>query len=1175
MLVYLSKKIAIPNDTQLSSLAWHSTRGWLAVGGKNGLLRVLKLEIPQQEKDSRIKGLAAPSVLTMNQTLEAHHSPVVGATWNEKENKLTTCDANGLIVVWVIYKNTWTQEMINNRNKSAVSMIQWNREGQKICIIYEDGAVIVGSVDGNRLWGKDLKGTSLTHVCWSPDSKVLLFGNSKGEILIYDSHGAYNSKMMLHCLSTCTGPVKLVGIDWYNGGNGYVHTNSPCLAVVFDNGCAQIMKHELDDKPVLVNAEMQVTAIAWNQNGSILSLAGSQLHQSDKEISIVQFYSPLGEYMYTLRLPGKGLAAVAWEGTGLRISVGIGGHIFFANIRHVYKWCYFSNTIVYMYRKRDSTEDCAIFWNILTNEKHCKTCHHLLHITSCSDYGLLVTKSDNTDVDMKYALLLCNTLGIPIDTKYLPVEPKHVSISQTHVIASTDNVVYVWHYRTSSRLAAPEFNAIVSHALETHDRLIHVDDHHSGHTDNKVDFSRADKETPDPVCAVCSSDKIMIVGRYTGTIQSYTLPQVTLQKTFIVQCRPHMLALNSDSSKLSIIDNNGILSLYNMNGEENGTRLNLERKEVWDLKWAEDNPEQFAIMEKTRMYIFRGLEPEEPMVSSASICSFKDLQVKAVLMDEVMKDPECPNEDVVFDMDVKSLRDTRQFLSHVTFQDSFQFIHDNPHPRLWRLLAESALEKLEYDMAEKAFVCYHDYQGIQFIKRVKRLDTAEKQRVEVESYFKKFDDAERHYIEMDRKDLALDLRTKLGDWFRVVQLLKVVGGVMGDDTQMTQAWNAIGDYYAERQMWDHAAAYYTQAGNLEKMAESHYILEEYEELEKLSNSLPENHPLLESLADQFVTVGMCKPAITAYLKCHQIKAALDCCVELNQWDEATTLSAQYGMKGVDNLLDKYARTLLDTNRILSTIQLYRKAKYYIEAAQLLDKIARISQDKGFSPYKIKKMFVLCGILVEEYHNYIKEKQVTGTERGKKDEVHSTLQGLLEEDSNVSSHTSLVDTAWRGAEAYHLYMLAQRQLYNGYTEDSMKTTLLLQSYTDILSSVQIYSLLALCSNACRDYYMCSQAFVHLESIPSKIDEDYESLAVEIFRRHHPRGITTPITCPSCDTPINKWTGICSSCGTHLLICMASGHLVQTYNSIQCSCCKHRISLDMDPIMCPLCHSSLNT
>ena len=28
------------------------------------------------------------------------------------------------------------------------------------------------------------------------------------------------------------------------------------------------------------------------------------------------------------------------------------------------------------------------------------------------------------------------------------------------------------------------------------------------------------------------------------------------------------------------------------------------------MKWADDNPDLFAIMEKTRMYIFRGLDPE-------------------------------------------------------------------------------------------------------------------------------------------------------------------------------------------------------------------------------------------------------------------------------------------------------------------------------------------------------------------------------------------------------------------------------------------------------------------------------------------------------------------------------------------------------------------------------------
>lgn len=59
-------------------------------------------------------------------------------------------------------------------------------------IVHALGAVIVGAVDGNRIWGKELKGLVLTHAQWSPDSKVILFGNGKGEVQIYDSHGTYN-----------------------------------------------------------------------------------------------------------------------------------------------------------------------------------------------------------------------------------------------------------------------------------------------------------------------------------------------------------------------------------------------------------------------------------------------------------------------------------------------------------------------------------------------------------------------------------------------------------------------------------------------------------------------------------------------------------------------------------------------------------------------------------------------------------------------------------------------------------------------------------------------------------------------------------------------------------------------------------------------------------------------
>lgn len=52
----------------------------------------------------------------------------------------------------------------------------------------------------------------------------------------------------------------------------------------------------------------------------------------------------------------------------------------------------------------------------------------------------------------------------------------------------------------------------------------------------------------------------------------------------------------------------------------------FERKDVWAMRWASDNPDLLAIMEKTRMYVLRGLDPEEPIISSGYICSFQVYQ---------------------------------------------------------------------------------------------------------------------------------------------------------------------------------------------------------------------------------------------------------------------------------------------------------------------------------------------------------------------------------------------------------------------------------------------------------------------------------------------------------------------------------------------------------------------
>ena len=58
------------------------------------------------------------------------------------------------------------------------------------------------------------------------------------------------------------------------------------------------------------------------------------------------------------------------------------------------------------------------------------------------------------------------------------------------------------------------------------------------------------------------------------------------------------------------------------------------------------------------------------MVSSGHICQFDDMQVVSVLLDEIMKDPENPTEDLVLQLDIK-VRVEEILLLTSTFSLSF------------------------------------------------------------------------------------------------------------------------------------------------------------------------------------------------------------------------------------------------------------------------------------------------------------------------------------------------------------------------------------------------------------------------------------------------------------------------------------------------------------------------
>ena len=208
------------------------------------------------------------------------------------------------------------------------------------------------------------------------------------------------------------------------------------------------MKNLTDDAPILVDTGMFVKAVKWNPNGNVIAVAGSLIEGPDGNKGVVQFYSPFGVHLRTLRVPSyTGMVnSVTWEGYGLRIALAVDTNILFANIQPEYMWGYFSNTLVFAFTKPERNEMCIIFWDVEVNEKHVKYMKRLQKIAACEEYCVLIAK--NEDESDKWYVVLCNAVGCPIDSKVISIEPRFVAMSKTHVIIASEEVVYYWQFRS-------------------------------------------------------------------------------------------------------------------------------------------------------------------------------------------------------------------------------------------------------------------------------------------------------------------------------------------------------------------------------------------------------------------------------------------------------------------------------------------------------------------------------------------------------------------------------------------------------------------------------------------------------------------------------------------------------------------------------------------------------
>lgn len=53
-------------------------------------------------------------------------------------------------------RGKWIEEMVNESDKSLITDVRWSNTGFNLCIIIDDGQIIVGSVEGERIWYKKI-----------------------------------------------------------------------------------------------------------------------------------------------------------------------------------------------------------------------------------------------------------------------------------------------------------------------------------------------------------------------------------------------------------------------------------------------------------------------------------------------------------------------------------------------------------------------------------------------------------------------------------------------------------------------------------------------------------------------------------------------------------------------------------------------------------------------------------------------------------------------------------------------------------------------------------------------------------------------------------------------------------------------------------------------------------
>ena len=496
------------------------------------------------------------------------------------------------------------------------------------------------------------------------------------------------------------------------------------------------------------------------------------------------------------------------------------------------------------------------------------------------------------------------------------------------------------------------------------------------------------------------------------------------------------------------------------------------------------------------------------------------------------------------------------------------------------------LQKKQYKLSQQLYSQLEDYSALKFIERINN------------GYERKEVKDSEIYLFTKQKENALEI-LKQSNLNNVIPKIFINYGytdvveenIDSVDLRTKNAlWKEIGDIQKCNRDLYKALQSYEKSGDFENLLNVCFETGEHQKIyDLMANTKSEEH--LRLLGNVLLKIGNIDLAAKCYEKIGDAKKAIDLCILSNYWTLAVEIAERNDYNQLNLIIQKSASQIQDKKRRVELAELYRKAKMNVEAAHVLNCLAEDMMTMKVNPIILKKVFVLSALEYRLHNRKINDPNLTSNltnltlSQLTSEMTRKTLNTLITSDISSIGDKAFSDP-WRGAEAWHFYILTQRLLLKKKYKQAVKVVKKIFNYESELGTKRIYALATIVSFHAEFFKILSKSMTKLEECYRQEDNitmaNYiDDLSFKIFTIQKPVDIfsSNKINCPAkdCDNSLSEYDHCCDKCGSNLGLCLLTGNVIFEKNYIKCDVCRHKIINNSEEakklVHCPLCHSKL--